>query len=122
MFLEAHRGAIAAEDLLTAEVLTLRGLVRALRCFVIDLTTRCVQVAGITHQPDGPWMDHIAAKLTDAYDGFLLPARALITDRDPLYTTRFRETLKGTGVNVVRGVRTSTHSRSASSGGSRASA
>ena len=47
-------------------------------------------------------MHRMAAQLTDAYDGFLLRARVLITDRDPLYTTRFRETLKGTGVNVVR--------------------
>ncbi len=47
-------------------------------------------------------LDTTAAHLTDAYDGFLLRARVLITDRDPLYTARFRETLKGTGVNVVR--------------------
>ncbi len=102
MFLEAHRGAIAAADFFTVEVLTLRALVRHYVCFVIDLTTRCVQVAGITRQPDGLWMDRMAAQLTDAYDGFLQRARVLITDRDPLYTTRFRETLKVAGVNVVR--------------------
>ena len=84
------------------EVLTARGLVRHYVFFVIDLATRCVHIAGITRQPDGPWMDRIAAHLTDAFDGFLLGKRALITDRDPLYTTRFRETLKAAGVLVTR--------------------
>ena len=42
MFLEAHRGAIAAADFFTVEVLTMRGLVRHYVCFVIDLTIRCV--------------------------------------------------------------------------------
>lgn len=101
-FLEAHRGAVAAADLFTVEVLTMRGLIRHYVFFVIDVTTRCVQVAGITRQPDGPWMDRMAAKLTDAYDGFLLGKRVLITDRDPLYTARFRATLEAAGTSVVR--------------------
>jgi transposase InsO family protein len=101
-FLEAHRGAVAAADLFTVEVLTMRGLIRHYVFFVIDVTTRCVQVAGITRQPDGPWMARMAAHLTDAYDGILLGKRVLITDRDPLYTARFRGTLEAAGTSIVR--------------------
>lgn len=101
-FLEAHRGAIAAADFLTVEVLTMRGLIRHVVFFVIDVTNRCVQVAGITRQPEGAWMDRMAAQLTDANDGFLGGKRVLITDRDPLYTARFRESLEAAGTSVVR--------------------
>jgi putative transposase len=102
-FLEAHRGAIAAADFLTVEVLTMRGLIRHVVFFVIDVTNRCVQVAGITRQPEGAWMDRMAAQLTDANDGFLRGKRVLITDRDPLYTVRFRETLEAAGTTSCDG-------------------
>ena len=47
--------------------------VRLLRSvlFVIDLKTRCVQIAGIVHDPYGAWMEQIARNLTDVVDGFL---------------------------------------------------
>ena len=47
-------------------------------------------------------MKQIARNLTDAVDGFLLDARHLILDRDPLDTAAFRRMLKDCGVNVVR--------------------
>ena len=68
-FLKAHWGAIAAEDLFTVQVLTMHGLVRYSVLFVIDLKTRCVQIAGIAHDPHGAWMEQVARDLTDAVDG-----------------------------------------------------
>jgi transposase InsO family protein len=101
-FLRAHWDMITAGDFFTVEVLTLGGLVRYSVFFVMELKTRRVKIAGITAQPCEAWMAQIARNLTDALDGFLLNARHLILDRDPLYTAAFRRLLKNSGVNVVR--------------------
>ncbi len=95
-------GAIAATDFFTVEVLTLFGLVRYYVLFVIDLKTRRVEIAGIVHQPYGAWMKQVARNLTDPFDGFLFGAKYLIHDRDPLFTTEFREILKESGVKTVK--------------------
>ncbi len=97
-FLKAHWGAIAATDFFSVEVLTRAGLVRYFVLFFIDLKTRRVEIAGIVRQPDGEWMKQVARNLTDADSGFLNGARYLIHDRDPLFTERFREILKPSGV------------------------
>ena len=101
-FLKAHRGAIAATDFFTVEVLTARGLVRYFVLFVIDLKTHRVEIAGICHQPYGDWMRQVARKLTDAIDGFLRDARFLIHDRDPLFSASFFATLGAVGVETVK--------------------
>ena len=82
-FLKAHRGAIAAADFFSVEVMTWHGLVRYQVFFLIDLKTRCVEIAGITKDAHGAWMAQIARNLTDCFDGFLLDKRFLILDRDP---------------------------------------
>ena len=43
-----------------------------------------------------------ARNLTDTQDGFLKDKRILIHDRDPLYTKKFRETLRATGVRSLK--------------------
>jgi transposase InsO family protein len=101
-FIKAHLGELAAADFFTVEVLTLRGLVRHWVFFIMDVKTRAVEIAGITCQPSGAWMNQIARNLTDAEDGFLRGIRYLIIDRDPLYTRAFREMLKGSGVEPLR--------------------
>ena len=78
------------------------ALVRYQVFFLIDLPTRCVEVAGITKDAHGAWMAQIALNLTDCIDGFLLGKRFLILDRDPLFTAQFSALLKGSGVSVVR--------------------
>ncbi len=52
-FLKAHWGAIAATDLFTVEVVNPFGLVRYHVLFVIDITTRCVCIGGMTSDPNG---------------------------------------------------------------------
>ena len=101
-FLKAHWGAIAATDFFSVEVLTRVGLVRYFVLFVIDLKTRRVEIAGIVRQPDGEWMKQVARNLTDCDSGFLNGTRYLIHDRDPLFTERFREILKPSGVKTVK--------------------
>ena len=100
--MKVHWGAIAATDFFTMEVLTSRGLVRYFVLFVIDLETRRVNIAGISHQPYNNWMKQMARNLTDAFEGFLRDARYLIHDRDPLVSESFRLILEPGGVKTVK--------------------
>ncbi len=88
-FLEAHWEVLAAADFFTVEVWTPTGLVRVVVLFVIELSTRRVEIAGISTQPDGAWMAQVARNLTDVEDGFLIGKKYLIHDRDPLFTAQF---------------------------------
>ena len=101
-FLKAHWEAIAAADFFTVEVWTSIGLVRYLVFFVIDLSTRRVEIAGIVPVPNGLWMRQVARNLIDDLSGFLRGKRFLIHDRDPLYTRGFHEVLGYAGVAPVR--------------------
>lgn len=100
-FLRAHWGAIAAADFFSVEVMTWLGLVRYQVFFVMDLQTRRVEIAGISHDANGRWLVQLGRNLTDAFDGFLKGKRFLILDRDPLYTRAFRRLLRESGVEVV---------------------
>ncbi len=101
-FLRAHWDAIAAADFFTVEVWTGVGLVRYLVFFVIDLSTRRVEIAGIAPVPNGLWMRQVARNLIDDFSGFLKGKGYLIHDRDPLYTRDFRALLTNAGVKPVR--------------------
>ncbi len=46
-------------------------------------------------------MAQVARNLTDSVDGFLLPHRFLICDRDTKFTARFQAILKDSGVDPV---------------------
>ena len=100
--MKSHWEVLAATDLFTVEVMTLRGLVRYHVLFVLELSTRKVEIAGIVSEPDGPWMEQIARNLTDAFEGFLRGKRYLIHDRSTLFTTVFAEILKSTGVKTIK--------------------
>ena len=80
----------------------MRGLVRYLVLFVIDLKSRKVEIAGIVRRPNGAWMEQTARNLTDIEKGFLRNAKYLIHDRDPLFTKGFRKILGSSGVKTVR--------------------
>ena len=83
-------------------VLTICGLVRYHVLFVIELSTRRVEIAGIRQQPTGAWMMQFGRNLTDVVDGFLSGVRYLILDRDPMFTEAFRCLLHERGVKLVR--------------------
>ncbi len=100
-FLKAHWGEVAATDFFTTEVWTLKGLVTYYTLFVVDLKTRRVQIAGSTPHPGESFMAQVARNLTDAGDGFLLPHRFLIIDRDSKFSDQFRRTPRDAGVETV---------------------
>lgn len=81
-FLKAHWEAFGAADLTTVEVWTCRGLVTYYILVVMQLSTRRIEIAGVTPNPDAAWMHQVARNLTDFEDGFLLDTRYLLLDRD----------------------------------------
>lgn len=101
-FIKVHLGAITAADFFTVETVSMFGMIRYYVFFVIDIGSRKVEVAGITHSPCGQWMEQVARNLLDAESGFLRGKTCIILDRDPLYTKAFRGALEGAGVKVKR--------------------
>ncbi len=101
-FLARHREVIVAADFFRIEAWTRRGLTRFLGLFLIDLSSRRVEIAGVGRQANGLWMSQVARNLSDATDGFLVGKRYLIHDRDPLFTAEFLETLESSGVKSVK--------------------
>jgi len=100
-FLKMHWEVLAATDFFTVEVATWHGLVTYYVLFVMELTTRRVQIAGIPPHPTVAFMQPCARQLTDPFDGFLLGKRYLLHDRDTKFTQAFDGLLKGSGVEPV---------------------
>ena len=100
-FLKLHWEVLAATDFFTVEVATWHGLVTYDVLVVMDLTTRQVQMAGITPHPTAAFMQQCARQLTDPFDGFLLGKRYLIHDRDTKCTEAFDGLLKDSGVEPI---------------------
>jgi hypothetical protein len=63
-FIQSHMAVLAGIDFFTVEVLTWRGLVTHYVLFFIHLESRRVSVAGITRNPDQPWMQQMARNAT----------------------------------------------------------
>jgi putative transposase len=101
-FLSRHREVIVAADFFTIEAWTRRGLTRFVVLFLIDLSSRRVEIAGLAREANGLWMSQVARNLSDAAEGFLVEKRYLIHDRDPLFTAEFLETLAASGVQSVK--------------------
>lgn len=97
-FLNTHWESIAAMDFFTVEAWTPRGLTRFHILFVVALSTRRVEIAGITPRPTGEWVCNALRKLIDDFDGFLRGNTHLIHDRDPLFTQAMIGMLAGAGV------------------------
>jgi len=101
-FLSRHWELIVAADFFTVEVWTRRGLQRFMVLFLIELSTRKVEIAGIATIANGLWMSQIGRNLSGAGEGILQGKRYLIHDRDPLFTTEFLEMLADLGVKSVK--------------------
>ena len=101
-FLSRHWELMVAADFFTVEVWTRRGLQRFIVLFLIELSTRKVEIAGIATTANGLWMSQIGRNLSDAGEGILQGKRNLIHDRDPLFTTEFLEMLADVSVKSVK--------------------
>jgi putative transposase len=101
-FIKSHFESMAACDFFSVHAWTPRGLTRFMVFFVIDISTRRVQIAGIQEDPDEEWMLQQARNLTAEDTGFLKGKRFLIHDRDPLFTAQFCKTLKAGGIRTLK--------------------
>ena len=73
---------LVAADFFSIEVWTRKGLTRYIVLFLMDLSTRRVNIAGVASRADGLWMAQVARNVADDVDGFLRGERYLIHDRD----------------------------------------
>ena len=101
-FLEPHWDLMVAADLFTIEAWTRRGRQRLIVLFLLELSTRKVEIAGIASIANGLWRSQIGRNLTDAVEGILQGKRYLIHDRDPVFTSEFVKVLGATGVASVK--------------------
>ena len=109
---EGQLESLTAIDFFTKEIHTWQGLTRYYVLVTIDYATRKVEIAGITRQPHGEWMKQMARNLTDPFSGFLRDKKYLIHDRDPLFTTAFRNILRESGVRPIRTLPMAPHLKS----------
>jgi len=100
-FIRSHMYVLVGTDFFTTEVWTAKGLVTYYVLSFLHLGSRKVHNAGITPNPDEPWMLQIARNLTMTGWGFLDGVRYAIMDRDSKFTAAFRKALKDAGVNPV---------------------
>ena len=101
-FLAQHWEMMVAADFFTIEVWTAKGLRRFIVLFFIELSSRRMEIGGISAAANGLWMSQIARNLIDSVDGLLEGKRYLIHDRDTLFTDEFLRTLKYVGVEPVK--------------------
>ena len=100
--LAAHWDVLAAADCFTVAVWTPRGLTRFTVLVLMHLASRRGQIAGISAEPDGPWVPQLMRNAPDAEDGCLRHIRVLIHDRDPLFRPAGRDTLPPADVTPLR--------------------
>jgi transposase InsO family protein len=70
--------------------------------FFIELATRGVHLAGITTNPDGPWVTQQARNLLMDLDDRGVRPRYLIRDRDSKFTRDFDEVFRSDGIRVIK--------------------
>ena len=99
-FLKAHWEAMRAVDFTTIEVWTRGGLVTFYILVAMRLSTRRVEIAGITPNPDAAWVQQMGRNLIDCYDGFFLDTRYVLVDRDTKFLP-FRGVLEGSDTKPV---------------------
>jgi putative transposase len=98
-FLRAQAQSMIACDFLTVETVSLR---RLYVLFFIELHTRRVRIAGITHNPSGTWATQQARNLVIDNSGREGPTRFLIHDRDSKFSAAFDEVFRTEGVEIIQ--------------------
>jgi putative transposase len=98
-FLRQQAASILECDFLTVDTLFLR---RFYVLFFIELATRRVHLAGITKNPDGPWVTQQARNLLMRLDHEAVQARFVIRDRDRKFSRDFDEVFRSEGIRVIK--------------------
>jgi Integrase core domain len=121
-FLRQQAANVLECDFLTVDTLFLK---RFYVLFFIELASRRVCLAGVTTNPDGPWVTQQARNLLMQLEGEGVRPRFLVRDRDSKFTREFDEVFRSHGIRVSRlrsGRRRRERTPSAGSGACAASA
>ncbi len=97
-FLTAQAHAIIACDFLVVETVLLK---RVYVLVFIEHGTRRLHLAGVTAHPTGAWAVQQARNLAMDLGERIARLRFLIHDRDPLFTSAFREVFNAEGLRAV---------------------
>jgi putative transposase len=99
-FLHAQAATMLATDFFHVDCAV--TLQRLYCMFIMELSSRCVHVLGITANPDGPWtVQQIRNLLMDLGDR-AAEFRFLVRDRAGQFTGTFDAVLAGAGIEVVK--------------------
>ncbi|MFC4122740.1 helix-turn-helix domain-containing protein [Nonomuraea zeae] len=97
-FLTAQAHAIIACDFLVVETIMLKRLYVLI---FIEHGTRKLHLAGVTAHPTGAWTVQQARNLVMDLGDRIAGLRFVIHDRDPLFTSAFRELFTAEGLRIV---------------------
>jgi putative transposase len=97
-FLRQQAAGIVACDFFTVDTILLR---RVYVLFVIELSSRRVQLAGVTDHPTGLWVAQQARNLLASLGDQGTAWRFLIRDRDAKFTRAFDDVWRSTGAEVI---------------------
>ena len=100
--MESHLDQITETDFFTTEVWTSLGLVTYYILFFIRLSTRRVQVVGITPHPNEEWMTAMAWTILPSDRPLLSKGQYLIHDRDKKFCWEFKDIVRSAGVKLVQ--------------------
>jgi len=102
-FLRSHWDTLSAADFLQVEVWTPTGLRTVFVLFAIRLSTRRVDVLGITDRANESFMRQVARNVTDPErPPALAGVTHLITDNDSCFAEHFRTSLRDAGIECVQ--------------------
>ncbi|MFI6920005.1 integrase core domain-containing protein [Nonomuraea spiralis] len=97
-FLAAHAHAITACDFLVVETVLLKRLYVLI---FIEHGNRRLHLAGVTAHPTGAWTVQQARNLAMDVSDRIAGLRFLIHDRDPLFTSTFRQVFEAEGLQII---------------------
>lgn len=99
-FVQRHIKTLWATDFFTTKVWTLRGPVVYHVLFFIHVHTRRVHVAGMTPNPDGPWMAQQARNMSMIFDDEQEEHKPthIVRDRDSKFAAQFCSILELDGI------------------------
>jgi transposase InsO family protein len=98
-FLRAQAKGLVALDFFTVDTVFFKQLYVL---FAIEHATRRVHIAGVTANPDDPFVTQAARELTSDLEEAGRPAKFLVRDRDPKFTKSFDQVFEASSTRVIK--------------------
>ena len=98
-FLRAQAKGIIAMDFFTVDTVLFK---RLYVLFAVEHATRRVHIAGVTANPDNPFVTQAARELTSDLEEAGRPAKFLVRDRDPKFSESFDDVFRASSTRVIK--------------------